>query len=80
MNEINKYINEINKHMDNVNKHMDNIHKEMFYKRVYSVNPNYYDINNSTTGYKIYAEYINKYLKLPLCLVVYKLFNYFSLY
>ena len=27
------------------------------------LNPNYYDINNSTTGYKIYAEYINKYLK-----------------
>ena len=50
MNEINKYINEINKHMDNVNKHMDNIHKEMFYKRVYSFNPNYFNINADIFG------------------------------
>ena len=45
MNEINKHINNINKHMDNINKHLDNINKELFYKRVYSVNPNYYDID-----------------------------------
>ena len=31
--------------MDNINKHLDNINKELFYKRVYSVNPNYYDID-----------------------------------
>jgi hypothetical protein len=49
MNEINKHINNINKHMDNINKHMDNINKELFYKRVYSVNKNYYDniLNNN---------------------------------
>jgi hypothetical protein len=45
MNEINKHINNINKHMDNINKHLDNINKELFYKRVYSVNQNYYDID-----------------------------------
>ena len=45
MNEINKHIHNINKHMDNINKHLDNINKEIFYKRVYSFNPNYYDID-----------------------------------
>ena len=45
MNEINKHINNINKYMDNINKHLDNINKELFYKRVYSVNPNYYNID-----------------------------------
>lgn len=45
MNEINKHINNINKHMDKINKHLDNINKEIFYKRVYSFNPNYYDID-----------------------------------
>ena len=45
MNEINKHINNINKSMDNINKHLDNINKELFYKRVYSVNPNYYNID-----------------------------------
>ena len=45
MNEINKHIHNINKHLDNINKHLDNINKEIFYKRVYSFNPNYYDID-----------------------------------
>lgn len=45
MNEINKHIHNINKHMDNINKHLDNINKEIFYKRVYSFNQNYYDID-----------------------------------
>ena len=45
MNEINKHINNINKSMDNINKPLDNINKERFYKRVYSVNPNYYNID-----------------------------------
>jgi hypothetical protein len=52
MNNINKHIDNINKHMDNINKHMDNIHKEMFYKRVYSFNPNYGDINTDIFGCK----------------------------
>ena len=38
-------MNEINKHIHNINKHMDNINKQIFYKRVYSFNPNYYDID-----------------------------------
>ena len=45
MNEINKHIHNINKHMDNINKHLDNINKDIFYKRVYSFNPNYFDID-----------------------------------
>jgi hypothetical protein len=45
MNEINKHMDKINKHMDKINKHLDNINKEIFYKRVYSFNPNYYDID-----------------------------------
>ena len=52
MNEINKHVNNINKHMDNINKHMDNINKEMFYKKVYFVNTDYYNINDDIFGCK----------------------------
>jgi hypothetical protein len=69
MNEINKHINNINKHMDNINKHLDNINKEIFYKRVYSFNPNYYDIDILDNNFLITEKKgIEKYLNGLECI------------
>ena len=62
-------MNEINKHMDNINKHLDNINKEIFYKRVYSFNPNYYDIDILDNNFLITEKKsIEKYLNGLECI------------
>ena len=69
MNEINKHIHNINKHMDNINKHLDNINKEIFYKRVYSFNQNYYDIDILDNNFLITEKKsIEKYLNGLECI------------
>jgi len=69
MNEINKHMDNINKHMDNINKHLDNINKEIFYKRVYSFNPNYYDIDILDNNFLITEKKsIEKYLNGLECI------------